>query len=214
MHYGQAPLFPPANQGLPPRPASNKPTALQYVAWGLGLLAVMVVSGGLWLALSSGDAPSGTSPDKTSTELVADGFTFERGPEASDTDCAAHSYDKVVTFFKTTPCVKLDRALYTTTTADGRKVVTALAVVHLGSEAQVTQLKRLTDADSTGNVNDLLREGQRVSGGPASLGRNAAYKSAAKGSVLVIAESGYFDGKNDLESLRKVSEALVGAARV
>lgn len=70
------------------------------------------------------------------------------------TDCAALSYGQVRTFFTTTPCDAVGRAVFEVREA-GARVVVAVAVVDMPTVDGAVALKRLVDTPGTGNVREL-----------------------------------------------------------
>jgi hypothetical protein len=193
----------------PPAPARNP--ALIWVLRGLGLVAVAVISGTAWYYITGDSAPSGSARNTTSNqaqgEFVFTPYEGAHNPRR-DTSCAEHSYDDVKKFFTTTPCEQLTRALYTTT-LDGQTVYTSVAVVRMPSAADATRLREKVDADDTGNVTDLIRDGVvKITGLPRGLA-GGGYKSAQHDRDLVIVESDFAPAAKrteaQIESLKRVS---------
>ena len=144
----------------------------------------------------------------TSAAQVVQGFQFSLHAARSDTGCAANAYGKAAEFFQTTPCTRLDRALYGTT-VDGRLIVVSVSVVHMPDEPSAEELQRLVDTSGTGNVDDLLRAGVRVPGGPDSL-TDAGYASTRDASTVVIAESDFAEqAVHDDGLLNRISAAAL-----
>jgi hypothetical protein len=127
---------------------------------GLGLLAVAVVSGLVWLVVVPKDKPVETPPPTTPS---AGEFEFAKSPQVPeplrDSECASHAYGQTKEFLTRTPCQQLTRGLFTTTTSDGRTVYTSVSVVRMKTLADASGLKQLTTRDGTGNVNDLVKDG-------------------------------------------------------
>ncbi|MCP3797851.1 hypothetical protein NLX83_01120 [Allokutzneria sp. A3M-2-11 16] len=174
-----------------------------------GVLAgVALLSGTLWSAA-----------DRTVTglaELPSDPpqLVYEEHATHNTSDCAAHAYDDTQKFFQKTPCKSLVRTLFATKAKDGAPVVVSLAVVTMFSSHDATELEKLTQSNNTGNVNDLVREGRNVPGGPPSL-KDAGYASAVDGVTVLIAESDFYNHtRKDVDLLREVSKdtLLVGSA--
>ena len=93
--------------------------------------------------------------------------------ETTDTDCAAHAYGgPVIAYLKAHPCTDLTRLL-ATTEVGGRAV--GFAQSTLGFTGTSDNYKAASDfitllrQDNTGSVNDLLREGRRLPGGPTAI---------------------------------------------
>ncbi|MGX7824975.1 hypothetical protein ACTG9Q_07770 [Actinokineospora sp. 24-640] len=167
------------------------------LTWALriaGLVAIAVISGLVWAYLQD-DPPANTADPKTSESSAPAGrFAFAPHQDMPtpkvDTDCAENSYDKVQQFFRDKPCVRLTRALYTTTPPGQDKVVyTAVTVVRMSSPELARELYDLARTDNTGNVNDPIRaELVTVEGIPRSLG-GGGYDSQLNGADVIIVES-------------------------
>ena len=86
----------------------------------------------------------------------------------------------------------------------------SVARVAMPDTASARDLRALTDRNGSGNVNDLLREGVRYSGGPDQLS-GAEYASAVSGSTVTIIESSWVQpDAGDAAALDRVaSTALV-----
>lgn len=197
----------------------GRPGAKLVAAVGVGVLLIAVL--GIWALSTSGPSgqqsqqgqqsrPGGLSTSLPTSTLVraAGGYQFTQHAARSDTDCAANAYGKVADFFRTTPCTSLDRALYSTT-IDGRLAVASVSVVRMPTEQAAADLKKLADSNGTGNINDLLRAGVRVSSGPDSL-TDAGFASTRDGATVAIAESDFADrAVQDEKLLDQISEAAV-----
>ena len=124
----------------------------------------------------------------------------------SQTNCAAHAYGQVQGFFARTPCISVQRLL-ATTNEGGRAVVIASNVVTFGSAAQAQRYLTLVNADGTGNIADLLREGVSYPGGPEKL-PDAAFASRLDGNRVLVAEAGYVGGTSSATdpTLRAIAE--------
>jgi hypothetical protein len=116
-------------------------------------------------------------------------FTVE-AVQVDDT-CVGHAYGETATFFDTTNCTGLSRALYSAQ-LDGGAVVVSVARVRMPDTGAARELRALTDRNGSGNVSDLLREGVTYSGGPAELS-GAEYASAVSGPAVTIVESAWVD---------------------
>jgi hypothetical protein len=182
-------------------------------AAGVGVLLLAVL--GIW-ALSSSTSSGrqgqssgqSTSSPASTPQQVAGGYQFTQHAARSDTDCAANAYGKVAEFFRATPCTMLDRALYSAT-VDGRLVIASVSIVRMPTEQAATNLRKLADSSGTGNVNDLLRAGVRVPGGPDSF-TDAGYASTRDGASVVIAEADFADrAARDEKLLEQISQAAL-----
>ncbi|GHF76457.1 hypothetical protein FHX82_002566 [Amycolatopsis bartoniae] len=170
---------------------------------GAGLVVVAVVAGLVWWLIQRGSSPdpAAQAPAQQYT------FTATEGPVAS-TDCAAKSTDDVKRWFGEHPCLRLSRALFTTT-ANGGNVLVSVALVTMPDQAQAQQLKALADRDGTGNVNDLVRDGTaKVAGAPKLA--DGEYASRVTGTQVTIVLSAFFDGRTDAATLGRVNGEALG----
>lgn len=153
---------------------------------------------------SSSDSTSGPPASSGSALTLADGWVRE----ASDrqTNCAAHAYGQVQSYFTRNPCVSVERLL-ASTNQGGRAVVIASNLVTLRSPAQAQQYLTLVNSDGTGNISDLLREGVSYPGGPDKL-PDAAFASRQDGNKVWVAEAGYVGGTSSASdpTLRAIAE--------
>jgi hypothetical protein len=192
--------------GGPGRQETNEPRSkLRLIALLLGgWLAVSLVVLLVLLAVS-GRHPSqrtaepGASSPATPRPSHPAGSALPAGwvERASDDqrNCAAHSYGQVASFFASTPCTSVHREL-ATTSQGGRSIVIAASTVRFASATQAQRYIELVNADGTGNISDLLREGARYNGGPTAL-PDAAFASRQNGTLVLVAEAGYAGGASD-----------------
>ncbi|WP_336028811.1 hypothetical protein [Geodermatophilus sp. FMUSA9-8] len=202
-----APAAPPPAPLAGPRdrpPSDRRRLALLAVA-GLVVVAVLV---GLVVGLTGGgdgdaaaqEPPAPTSAPATPTATgptpgatsVQDGRTYVLQQVQTADTCLGNAYGDVATFFESTDCAGLARALWSTD-VEGRDVVVSVSTVDMGDAAAARQLRALADTNGSGNVSDLLREGVRYPGGPGELS-GAEYASSVAGTVVTIVESSWVDG--------------------
>ncbi|MCT2584662.1 hypothetical protein [Actinophytocola gossypii] len=221
---GQPP-WPENQQQRPDRPppvpfhqeqAPGKPSPTDWALRIVGLVAVAVVSGFLWWFLtneSPPEKPTGFGGTPPPTEPAGGEFEFTPEiPEAiEDEDCADHAYGDIEDFLKETPCDRLIRAIYSTT-IDGRTVYTSVSVVEMADEDTAKQLRELTDIDGSGNVNDLVREGDVDVPDLETLSAGGGYDSARDGREVIIVEADYdpnaAEGGTEEELDRVCSDAI------
>jgi hypothetical protein len=159
----------------------------------LVLIVLLVVGGRNSDQAASGPTGAATGPASTPAPAAGALPAGWRQQAADDqTDCAAHAYGKVAAFFARTPCTKVHRLL-ATTSAGGRAIVIATNEVTFSNAAQARSYLTLVNADGTGNIADLLREGARYPGGPTAL-PTAAFASVQDAAVVRVAEAGYVAG--------------------
>jgi hypothetical protein len=168
---------------------------------------------GIWAGSGPEVIPGRATPGSPGSPAVAartaPGGDLAEQIARTDTDCAAHSYGRVQEFLTAHPCRSVRRALYTGTDAD-QPVVVAVATVEMASESDAAALQELADANGTGNVSDLLREGVTFDGAPSRL-NDPSYASQRRGSVLVIVEAAAASGAaRPLDPLARAALALGG----
>jgi hypothetical protein len=165
-----------------------------WVLRGLGLVAVAVISGLVWWYVhdDGGGGQAGTEP--TGQQRVGQ-FEFTPLPAVPephrDDNCVEHAYDDVKTFLQNNPCERLTRAIYSTTTPDGRKVYTNVSVVRMASADQAGKLRQLADKNGTGNVNDLVRDNVVKIPPLRSLSGSDGYNAVQHDRNLIIVESDF-----------------------
>lgn len=204
LPYASGPVFGPA-------PAVRRTGQLGWpvVAAIAGAVLLLGLLG--WLAI--GAFPSNdqqeASPTPTTTPVrVAGEYQFVERAARTDADCAGNAYGQVAEFFRSTPCTKLQRYLFTSS-VNGRPVVVCVASVQMADEQAATALKKLADTNGTGNVADLLRAGVRVQAVPEGL-TDAAYASTRGGSTVVIVETDYTDpAQRADDQLERISDAAL-----
>lgn len=174
----------------PPPPGDNP--ALTWLLRGLGLLAVAVISGLVWWYINNDSPQAGPQSEPTSQPSAGE-FQFTAHQQVPnplhDSNCADHAYDKVQKFFQKTPCQQLSRALYTTTDREGRTVYTNVSVVRMSTDAEAAELRELTDANGTGNVSDLVREG--IVKLPPLTSLSDGYEAVQRDRNVIIVESDF-----------------------
>ncbi|HEV2783314.1 MAG TPA: hypothetical protein VGX25_28350 [Actinophytocola sp.] len=193
----------------PPPPLQNP--VLVWVLRGLGLLAVAVISGLVWWYIND-DSPPPASQEEPTVQQKPGQFEFTPVAEVptpiQDSNCAEHSYEDIKGFFQKTPCQQLTRALYTTTTTDGRKVYTNVSVVRMGTADDAAELRRLADTEGTGNVNDLILEG-RVKVPQLKSVAGGGYSAVQHDRNVIIVESALDPGAEKGD--KKADEAVLDA---
>jgi len=178
------------------------PSRLRFIALLVGVwLAVSVLALVILLVVNGKHgrdqvAGSATATTKPSASASSSGIALPAGwtRQASDqqTNCAAHAYGQVAAFFARTPCTSVQRLL-ATTAVNGRPVVVASNVVTFADASQASSYLHVVNADGTGNISDLLREGVRYPGGPDHL-PTAAFASRQVGSIVRVAEAAWASG--------------------
>jgi hypothetical protein len=177
----------------PEPPAKNK--ALQWALQAAALVAVAVVSGVVWYYFTNDDSPETTnSVDESTTQQPEGVYQFtahERMPKPdTDDDCAKHAYGAIQTFLTNTPCDHLTRQLFVTD-VEGRTVYTSVSAVTMPDEDKAAELRDLTDKDGSGNVSDVVRDGEVKIDGLDRLSGDDGYASKQSGKDVIIVESAF-----------------------
>lgn len=173
----------PGGQARGSRPDRSK--LLDYTLKGLGLLGVALVAGFLWFLIRND--PAQTPANHPAQQTGPTGLYAFQPYSTGDTvtNCSVHATAEVQHFLQTNPCVSLHRSLFTATLTNGKKVITSVAVVNMGSAATAAQLRGISDRPSTGHIKDLLEDGTVVPDGPDSL-QAAGYFSEVRGTRFVV----------------------------
>jgi hypothetical protein len=127
------------------------------------------------------------------------------------TDCAGHSHGRTKKFFETQNCVKATRSL-TTGRVNGRPALFVVSRIQMTSPDAAASIKQVLDANGTGNLNDLLREGKTYPGAPEAM-PDSGYASVQKGATILVAEAGFTDGglsSNTNPALRAAAAQMAG----
>jgi hypothetical protein len=208
--------YPPPSGQRQPGPGNDRGSrgkGMDYALKGLGLLGVALVSGLLWYLIRNNPAPSGpalTTPSTQPTGL----YQFQPYHGATtETDCSAHSTDRVQKFFVQHPCQSLVRSLYTTTLTNSQKVVTSVAVVRMDSTSTARSMRAISDGTATGHVKDLVEDGVVIPGGPSEL-QDGGYYSTVKGNRVIIVMTEFVDGALDHgDTLKSADSSLRAVSR-
>lgn len=185
----QPPVGAPGPGGGPAPSGSPGITPGGWVLRGLGLFAVSLVSGLLWLALGpGGDEEEAAPPEQPPTKHDFQPVHREEAFQG----CKAVSTDRIQEFFGDVECEHLTRALYTTALPGGDRALTSVVTVLMPDEESARSLDELTTRDGTGNIRDLVDDGRAGTEDMPPLG-DRAYGSERQGRLVVIGDSAYFD---------------------
>jgi hypothetical protein len=188
-------MSPPAQpRPLPVRPPMRQPSLRVLVAGGIAA-AVLIAGGAALLSRPAGPEAATTSsagaPTPTRARSAPAGYTVR----VTDviTDCQNHSYGQAKRSFKLRDCVTATRSL-ATGQVSGRQTLFVTSRITMASVEAATSIKRTLDADGTGNLNDLLREGKKTFPGAPAKMSSSGYASVQKGTVVLVSEAGFVDG--------------------
>jgi hypothetical protein len=223
---GQAP-WPDNQPQRPDRPPpiqfhseGQAPRSNQGLAWTmriLGLIAVAVLSGLVWWYIQSDNGDGGAAGDGGANGQQQSGgaydFTAKLDSPKVDNDCGAHAYGKTEQFFAEHPCQQLTRSAFTAKVG-GRTVYTSVSVVAFDNAQDAADLQKLTQADNTGNVNDLVREGVLEVDGLKTLSADGGYASEVQGNKITIVESDYDPQSGDGGSEDELDDVSSDALRL
>jgi len=131
---------------------------------GAGSLAVTLTVSG---SPGAGANPSDQKPQsvqvsltdirQTEAVLLASGYKSTSFAVESDSNCAAHSYGMVNSFFKAHPCKWLARGYLAVHQENIGVVLVAVSWVGMPSAILAEKYKRLVDKGGTGNITELSR---------------------------------------------------------
>ena len=113
--------------------------------------------------------------------------------------CYDHAYGQpIITFLTEHPCSGMTRIL-ATTTVGGRPVGFAeTATSFTGTTANPyiysSKFTQLEEANNTGSINDLLREGYRLPSGPTAIPAHEAFEVLGQDNGVTIWDAWYLDG--------------------
>ncbi|QXG75423.1 hypothetical protein KUM42_16580 [Modestobacter sp. L9-4] len=161
--------------------------------------------------------PTSAAPGTTATgpvpgdTAVVGGTTFTLEAAKDDQSCAAHAYGSVAEFFGRSDCTALTRMLWSAD-ADGQPAVVSMSRVTMPDAGLAEALRALADTDLSGNVDDLLRDGVRYTGGPAKL-TQTQYDSDVNGTVVTIVETSYVGQRGSDEALDALAETALAVGQ-
>ncbi|MGW5645458.1 hypothetical protein ACWEV3_20685 [Saccharopolyspora sp. NPDC003752] len=171
-----------------PEPQPRRITPTGWLLRGLGLVAISVLSGLIWLMIKPDTDDEAAPPP---AEVPRYEFVPIHREEAFQ-GCQNVSTAKIKSFFQKQECAHLTRALYSTKLPDGTRVLTSLVTVLMPDAATAQQLNDLTTKDGTGNIRDLVDDGRDGTKGMPGLDDDA-YASGRQDRLVVIGDSAYFD---------------------
>jgi hypothetical protein len=144
--------------------------------------------------------PAPATPERTATvDNNGRHYVIKIWFEVHNVDCAEHAYGQVAAFLSAHPCRGLTRQL-ATTTVKGKAVGFAVSSLSIPGSSQqnpydnAAAFHTLVDADGTGSLNDLLREGYRLPSGPTSVPSPDAFRSLIQDTGINVYDMWYLDG--------------------
>ena len=160
--------------------------------------------------------PAPPAPVRTVTVNTADGMHYlvKIWWDVRNRTCFDHAYGSIVTFLTTHPCNGLHRLLGTTTVG-GRPVAFAESATGFPGTprnlyGEAGKFAQLEQADGTGSINDLLREGYRLPDGPTSIPAGEAFNVLGQDQGVTVWDAWYLDGATPTNDppLMKMTEDL------
>jgi hypothetical protein len=196
---------------------SIRPRWLPMAALGLlvvvaaAVVGVAVGTAGGGTPARAADRPRGSLGPK---QIVESGIAFRPRGAATATDCAGNAYGDVQVWLAKNACTTMVRSVYQTS-AGGRPAAVALAVVTFADEATATAFGTEARTPGNGGITDLVADGERWQGAPASFD-NAAYTVTVRGAEVRLTEVVWATGTSSpadpaLRRLAAVSAALPGS---
>jgi hypothetical protein len=144
--------------------------------------------------------PAPQTPARTVTvHAAAAVYVVKIWWEVEDDSCFDHAYgQQMIAFLIQHPCHGLDRYLGTTTVG-GRPAAFAESVTGFSGTAKdpyvnSAEFTRLEEADGTGSINDLLREGYRLPSGPSAVPAAEAFNVLGQDNGVTVWDAWYLDG--------------------
>lgn len=145
--------------------------------------------------------PAPSVPVATHTVHTVDGRTYlvKIWVRRHDDDCVAHAYGApMLAFLRAHRCSGLDRVL-ATTAVDGRPIAyaessTAFAGTSTQPYGVTAAFRKLIEANGTGSLNDLLREGYRLPSGPTAIPPSEAFDVIGQDNGVAVWDLWYLDG--------------------
>lgn len=210
----------PADPAIPERTVDTKVSGrLRLLPIGaLVFVAALIITGIVTAAVTSG-SPSTPSPTTASqagpssapapSSSTVDGVAFTPKVYAADSDCAAHSDGDLQTWLATHRCGSLYRVVYAASPA-GRSAAVAYAVVGFDDPQTAKGFADAANAPGGGGIDDLVHDGKRFDGAPASFD-NAAFGTTVDGNTVRLAEAVWVSGSSsatDPALTKLVSQAL------
>jgi hypothetical protein len=144
--------------------------------------------------------PAPSTPVRTVTVNTDDGvgYVVKIWWDVHNRTCFDHAYGSIVTFLTTHPCDGLERIL-ATTTVNGRPVAFAESLTGFAGTpnnlyGEAGRFIQLEEADGTGSLSDLLREGYRLPSGPTSVPAGEAFNVLGQDQGVTVWDVWYLDG--------------------
>ncbi|MDU0290550.1 hypothetical protein [Saccharothrix longispora] len=171
-----------------------------------GVVAAVAVAGAV--AAGAGGLAGPADPDQVWRDnglRVVDRATRE------DVDCAAHSFGQVQELLTATPCVVLDRMLFTLTDDEGGTILVSVAWVEFDDRAKAREFKRVEDVHGTGDIRPLPGALLRVDDVPFTA---LNYDSdTLDGTTVVVAETELLTGGFTADYLDGIAALAVDTPR-
>jgi hypothetical protein len=180
-----------------------------------GAVVAVLIAGAFALSRPASSEAGLTSPTPTPAAAPTPARPAPAGyaVQVTDviTDCANHSYGRTKRSFKAHNCVTAKRSL-ATGQVNGRQTLFVMSRIEMASVGAAASIKEILDSDGTGNLNDLLREGESFPGAPGKM-PSSGYASVQTGKVIVVTEAGFADGgpsSNTTPALRTAAAQVAG----
>lgn len=210
----QPPMPPPPPVHDAPPPAGPSPVAARRRPWPRTLVALGAATALLLVGVFALTRPDGSPAATPAVPVRSSSVPALYTVQVTDTitDCVAHSHGKTKSSFKKRNCVKATRFL-ASGQVSGRPAVFVLSRIQMASAEAAASVKQVLDATGTGNLNDLIREGETFEGAPGTMPRSG-YASVQTGKLVVVAEAGFIHGPSTSANPALRAAASRAAAQV
>ncbi|ONI80676.1 hypothetical protein ALI22I_46320 [Saccharothrix sp. ALI-22-I] len=129
----------------------------------------------------------------------------------ADGECAPHAFSQVQQLLTATPCVALDRMLFTLTDDEGGTIVVFVAWIEFDDRAKAREFKRVEDIHGTGDITPLSGSLLQIRDVPFTAHN---YDSdTLDGVTVVIAETELVTGGFTAEYLDDIAQVAVRTPR-
>ncbi|QFZ17914.1 hypothetical protein [Saccharothrix syringae] len=171
-----------------------------------GVVAAAALAGAV--AAGAGGLAASADPDEI---WQGTGLRVVDRAARSDTECVPHSFGQLRQLLTATPCVALDRVLFTLTDDRGGTIVVSVAWVEFGDADAAREFKRVEDIHGTGDITPLSGSLLLMNDVPFS-----AYNydsDTLDGTTVVVAETEAVSGGFTAEYLDDVAGIAVRTPR-
>lgn len=165
--------------------------------------------------------PAPTHPLRSATVTAGStAYKIDVWQQRNDTTCVGHAYGKpVIAFLATHPCYHGVNRLLGTVSINGRAAGFAQSTLTIQTPAgqdpykYSAAFKSLIQADNTGSITDLLRDGYRLPSGPTAIPTHEAFTVLGQDSTVEIWDAWWLTGTtrdNDPVLIKTAMDIFLG----